>query len=77
MNIHFHTIDIFDDKGAAAGSMFLKTWYDWKGELPHINDIVILHWDENGKDVKDPYKVKLREIDGAFPNVLNVFVSKV
>ena len=76
MNIHFHSVDIFDDNGAAAGTTFLKSWYDWKGTVPMKDDIILLHWGPNNEET-DPWRVYGRQIDGTKENVLNVFLTKV
>lgn len=74
MNIHFISIDMFDDDGIAAGTQFLTTWYGWKGTIPEKDDVVILNWAKTGKEA---WKVVMREIDSADSLSIKMFVSRV
>ena len=76
MTLHFHSIDIFDDNGSAAGTTFLKSWYNWKGVIPVKDDIILLHWGINNEET-DPWKVYGRQIDGTQEDAINIFLTKV
>lgn len=66
---------MFDDEGIAASTQFLKTWYNWKGEIPQKDDIVVLHWGNNSEE-SEPWKVICRQISGTKPKEIKIFVSK-
>ena len=76
INIHFHSVDIFDDNGGCAGKQFLKTWWNWKGVIPQNGDIVLLHWGKHSEE-EDAWKVIGRTISGLQENDLNLFLTQV
>ena len=76
ITIHFISIDIFDDDGAAAGKEYLKTWWNWKGVIPEKNDIVTLHWGDYSEE-SDTWKVAGRSISGTKEGEITIYLTKI
>lgn len=76
ITIHYHSIDIFDDNGAAAGKQFLKTWWNWKGIVPQKGDIVVLHWGDNSEEA-ETWRVASRVISGTKEGEVNIYLTKI
>ena len=57
-------------------SEFIKEWPNWTGELPAVNDVVVLHYGDNYEEER-PYLVKLRVIDGLKPDRIRLYIEEL
>ena len=56
-------------------SEFIKDWPNWTGEVPAVNDVVVLHFGDNHEEER-LYIVNLRVIDGLKPDHIKIYIEE-
>ena len=57
-------------------SEHIKDWPNWTGEVPAINDVVVLHYGDNYEEERS-YLVRLRVIDGLKPDRIRLYIDEL
>lgn len=68
--LHFYALEECNEK------KYLRDWVNWDGEVPNMNDIVLIHFgDDNEEEYK--YRVVCRVFDGRKSGDIDIIVRLI